>query len=180
MAGLLPAACISHAARERLPAWNCIMLLLTRMMLRLKMLLLPIKLLISSKKLSVMSPPIWLKEMSTTMLSTRHLSSFTCSHKADNKHVAHALQRQHCKADPWNEDHMTYAQHLGSLEPCQPCKRPLLLLFVVMSSSQHKHKGRMSAQPSATAHLTHLCVDNCDIPDLIRGVAVAALLLLND
>lgn len=51
---------------------------LTKMMLRLKMLLLPIKLLISSKKLSVTRPPIWLKLISTTMLSTRHLSSFTC------------------------------------------------------------------------------------------------------
>lgn len=49
------------------------------MMLRLKMLLLPMRLLISSRKLSVISPPIWLKEMSTTMLSTKHFSSFTCT-----------------------------------------------------------------------------------------------------
>jgi hypothetical protein len=28
----------------------------------------------------VTRPPIWLKLMSTTMLSTRHFSNFTCSH----------------------------------------------------------------------------------------------------
>jgi hypothetical protein len=64
----------------------------TRMMLRLKMLLLLIRLLISSRKLRVISPPIWLKEMSTTMLSTRHFSSFTCGQNKDTKLTA----RQAC------------------------------------------------------------------------------------
>ena len=56
----------------------------TRIMLRLKRCSCPIKRSMDSRNSTVHMPPMVSKLMSTTILSTKHFSSFTCIEKGSN------------------------------------------------------------------------------------------------